>query len=81
VTSNVAREYCWKGYVRPNRPQISAAILRQKLKTPAVPASAKVYVCPPCDQDCDTLTFDKPGTCPHCGMTLIEKPNPKASKQ
>jgi putative intracellular protease/amidase len=34
-------------------------------------AGAKVYVCPPCGQPCDKLTFDKPGTCPTCGMTLI----------
>ena len=33
----------------------------------------KIYVCPPCGQPCDKLTFDKPGTCPGCGMTLIEK--------
>lgn len=34
-------------------------------------ASAK-YVCPDCGQDCDKQTFDKPGPCPGCGMTLIE---------
>ena len=33
--------------------------------------SAKVYVCPPCGLPCDKLTFDKPGSCPQCGMTLI----------
>lgn len=33
----------------------------------------KVYVCPPCGQECDKLTFNKPGACPGCGMTLIEK--------
>jgi putative intracellular protease/amidase len=33
--------------------------------------SAKVYVCPPCGLPCDKLTFDKPGNCPTCGMTLI----------
>src|SRR6266404_7901750 len=32
-----------------------------------------VYVCPPCGLDCDKLTFDKPGACPVCGMTLIER--------
>lgn len=31
------------------------------------------YVCPPCDQSCDTLTFKEAGTCPHCGMTLMLK--------
>jgi putative intracellular protease/amidase len=29
------------------------------------------YVCPPCGQDCDKITFDKPGSCPHCGMKLV----------
>ena len=33
--------------------------------------AAKVYVCPPCGQECDKLTFDKPGSCPQCGMKLI----------
>lgn len=31
------------------------------------------YVCPPCGAECDKLKFDKPGICPGCGMTLIEK--------
>src|SRR5690242_677381 len=35
--------------------------------------SSGTYVCPPCGQPCDKLTFDKPGTCPQCGMTLIDK--------
>lgn len=32
----------------------------------------KEYVCPPCESPCDTLIFDKSGTCPHCKMKLIE---------
>jgi putative intracellular protease/amidase/DNA-directed RNA polymerase subunit RPC12/RpoP len=36
-------------------------------------AEAKQYVCPPCGAPCDTLVFDKPGVCPQCGMTLIDK--------
>src|SRR5215472_16061223 len=32
-----------------------------------------IYVCPPCGLECDKLTFGKPGTCPVCGMTLINK--------
>ncbi len=32
---------------------------------------AKTYICPPCGLPCDKLTFDKPGSCPSCGMTLI----------
>src|SRR5207244_10849703 len=34
-------------------------------------AGTKTYVCPPCGLPCDKLTFDKPGSCPQCGMTLI----------
>jgi putative intracellular protease/amidase len=32
---------------------------------------AATYICPPCGQPCDKLTFDKPGDCPQCGMTLV----------
>lgn len=38
---------------------------------PALIAGAPVYVCPPCGLPCDKLIFDKPGSCPQCGMTLI----------
>jgi CubicO group peptidase (beta-lactamase class C family)/putative intracellular protease/amidase/DNA-directed RNA polymerase subunit RPC12/RpoP len=41
------------------------------------PARKKVYVCTPCGLDCDKLTFDKPGACPHCGMPLVLKPEGK----
>lgn len=34
---------------------------------------AKIYVCTPCGLPCDKVEFDKPGTCPSCGMALIEK--------
>jgi putative intracellular protease/amidase/DNA-directed RNA polymerase subunit RPC12/RpoP len=34
-------------------------------------SAAAVYICPPCGAPCDKLTFDKPGTCPNCGMTLV----------
>lgn len=39
----------------------------------ACQSSSDVYVCPPCDQSCDTLTFKTAGNCPHCAMTLIVK--------
>ena len=42
---------------------------------PEARADGKVYVCPPCGLDCDKLTFDKPGNCPQCGMTLIDQAN------
>jgi DNA-directed RNA polymerase subunit RPC12/RpoP len=41
-----------------------------------------IYVCPPCGLDCDQREFDKPGSCPVCGMKLIEKgavPNASAA--
>ena len=34
-------------------------------------AATKLYICPPCGQTCDKLTFDQPGNCPQCGMKLI----------
>lgn len=30
------------------------------------------YVCPPCSA-CDTVVYQQPGKCPHCGMTLIRR--------
>jgi len=39
----------------------------------ASPDTAKHYVCPPCGIPCDDAVFDKPGTCPTCGMTLVEQ--------
>ena len=32
---------------------------------------AKVYVCPPCGQECDKIRFDNAGNCPECGMKLV----------
>src|SRR5690349_732281 len=32
---------------------------------------ATTYVCPPCGLPCDKIVFNKPGTCPTCGMTLV----------
>jgi hypothetical protein len=38
------------------------------------PAEAKkLWVCPPCHDDHDKVEYDKPGSCPVCGMPLIEK--------
>lgn len=33
----------------------------------------EVYLCKPCNLACDDLTFQKPGTCPHCGMALLKR--------
>ena len=39
--------------------------------TTANAAGSGGYICPPCGLPCDSLIFDKPGTCPNCGMTLV----------
>jgi len=31
------------------------------------------YFCSICGGSCDTLVFKQPGTCPHCGMTLLSQ--------
>jgi len=31
------------------------------------------YFCGVCGGSCDTLVFKQPGTCPHCGMTLVRQ--------
>lgn len=31
------------------------------------------YMCKPCDLECDELSFNEPGICPHCKMDLIKK--------
>jgi putative intracellular protease/amidase len=36
-------------------------------------ASAKHYVCDPCSSPCDKTVYDKPGTCPKCGMPLVDQ--------
>lgn len=38
------------------------------------------YVCPPCGP-CDTIVFNKPGVCPHCGMTLVPRDTSKKAQQ
>ncbi len=40
---------------------------------PAASAKALGYVCPPCGCAMDGRVFEAPGTCPACGMTLIER--------
>jgi rhodanese-related sulfurtransferase len=31
------------------------------------------YQCLPCGNDCDTISYSGPGTCPHCQMQLVKK--------
>ena len=32
-----------------------------------------VYTCLPCGSGCDSAVYDKPGTCSHCNMKLVDK--------
>ena len=34
---------------------------------------AIVYTCTPCGSGCDSAVYDKPGTCSHCSMKLVDK--------
>ena len=43
------------------------------LHAPAARADAPHYVCVACGLPCDAKVFDKPGTCPDCGMKLVEQ--------
>jgi putative intracellular protease/amidase len=58
---------------------ISIAASVAAFATPA--GAAKRYVCPPCGAPCDTLHFDGPGTCPQCGMALVEEGSAAAIPQ
>lgn len=51
--------------------RLFAASASKSPSSPARLAGAPAYMCPPCGLPCDKLTFDKPGSCPQCGMTLI----------
>ena len=48
-------------------------LLGGPLHAPAARADAKHYVCTACGLPCDAKVFDKPGTCPDCGMALVEQ--------
>ena len=58
---------------------IAAAILGLTLLAAAsfaaTPANAagKHYVCVPCGLPCDGAVYDQPGTCPKCGMALVDQ--------
>jgi putative intracellular protease/amidase len=41
-------------------------------------APTKHYVCQPCGAPCDVTVYDRPGTCPVCGMALVEQGSPAA---
>lgn len=36
-------------------------------------AKTRHYVCDPCGLPCDSIVYDNPGTCPKCGMALVDQ--------
>lgn len=36
-------------------------------------AQGRRYVCDPCGLPCDKIAYDHPGTCPKCGMPLVDQ--------
>lgn len=41
----------------------------------------QVYVCPPCNSECDNLSYSESGVCTHCNMPLILKNEDTRSKR
>jgi putative intracellular protease/amidase len=61
-----------------NAVRLAASILLSLvLGAIAVPGPAQVqtghYVCSPCGLPCDETVYDHPGTCPKCGMPLVDQ--------
>lgn len=54
---------------------LPAAALEEKPQTSA----KKRFHCPDCGQPCDQRVFDAPGSCPDCGMALVEEGGHKSS--
>jgi putative intracellular protease/amidase len=52
---------------------LSGALALAEPATAPAAGAAQHYVCPPCGAPCDAAVFDKPGTCPKCGMVLVEQ--------
>ncbi|WP_350340049.1 heavy metal-binding domain-containing protein [Paraflavitalea speifideaquila] len=40
---------------------------------PSTAQQPKAWYCPPCNNSCDSLVFNAPGRCPHCGMELLQQ--------
>ncbi len=50
---------------------VAASAARASAEEPT--KTAERYVCPPCGSDCHDETFDAPGSCSVCGMTLVRE--------
>ncbi len=61
----------------PLRLTIALVAVALTLSDSRVDAYSGRYVCSPCGLPCDTKTFDKPGTCPDCGMALVSEDEAK----
>lgn len=59
---------------------VFAWALGRTLEGLAQEAPRAEYVCPPCGCSRDAELFDKPGTCPACGMRLVEKGSAAATE-
>ncbi len=62
----------------PPRLVVSLVALLLALAAAAPTAQAR-WICPPCGLPCDTTSFAGPGTCPACGMALVEAGSAAAS--
>ena len=43
------------------------------MTTNAFAQAKTAWYCPPCGGQCDQTAYTAPGTCPHCGMALVEE--------
>ena len=69
-----------------NAVRLAASILLSLvLGAIAVPGPAQVqtghYVCSPCGLPCDETVYDHPGTCPKCGMPLVDQETAKRDRE
>jgi len=56
----------------PWRIVLLALLLLAAPRHSAAEDAGRHWVCPPCGAPCDAKVFDHPGTCPECGMTLVD---------
>jgi rhodanese-related sulfurtransferase len=74
-SSNISAYIYLKYYLIMKRiiPLILGAIIAFAGFTSMFTSSQDPYQCLPCGNDCDTISYSGPGTCPHCQMQLVKK--------